>query len=168
MFLRKKLLLFILLLLPVLAKAQGVQYTRKEAGDGGTAVPYPLVTVCTSGAAYTPLPCTPKASIYSDSALAVPLANPFRGDRFGNIEFYAAAGTYIVSVTDPYSPGYSFKVVLSNPPGDGVSLRPDATNSPVTGATAFSAGLTSAGASNLNSGGALNGSFSGPTTLTGN
>ncbi len=113
MFLRK-FLLFILLLLPVLAKAQGVQYTRKEAGDGGTGVPYPLVTVCTSGAAYTPLPCTPKASIYSDALLSTPLANPFRGDVFGNIEFYAAAGTYVVSITAPYSPGYSFKVVLGN------------------------------------------------------
>src|SRR6266550_577393 len=111
MFLRK-FLLFILLLLPAIAKAQGVQYTRKEAGDGGTGVPYPLVTVCTSGAAYTPLPCTPKASIYSDALLSTPLANPFRGDVFGNIEFYAAAGTYIVSITAPYSPGYSFKVPL--------------------------------------------------------
>ncbi len=112
-------LLFVFLLLVGVCQAQGVQYTRKEAGDGGTAVPYPLVTVCTSGAAYTPLPCTPKASIYSDAALSVPLANPFRGDPFGNIEFYAPAGTYIVSVTDPYSPGYSFKIVLSNPLGDG-------------------------------------------------
>jgi len=131
-----------------MCSGQGVQYTRKEANPGGAGVAYPLVTVCTSGASYTPLPCSPKASIYSDAGLAAPLVNPFRGDGFGNIEFYAAAGTYVVSVTDPYSPGYSFKVVLSNPPGDTTYLRLDAANSPVTGAVAFSNGLTSNGQTN--------------------
>jgi hypothetical protein len=116
-----KLAVLLLFLLPSLARAQGLGYLRKEVSpDGGGVTPYPLVTVCTSGADLKTLPCIPKVSIYTDDSLVIQKANPFRGGADGSIEFHVAPGTYIVSITAPYSPGYSFKIVLTTGAGGGL------------------------------------------------
>jgi hypothetical protein len=116
-----KFAVLLLLLTPLLARAQGLGYLRKEVSpDGGGVTPYPLVTVCTSGADLKTLPCIPKVSIYTDDSLVTQKANPFRGGADGSIEFHVAPGTYIVSITAPYSPGYSFKIVLTTGAGGGL------------------------------------------------
>lgn len=102
----------LVLVLP--ASSQGLPYFRKEVGPGGGNAPYPVVTVCTSGASLLIQPCSGHAVIYMDSALSIPLANPFRGDANGNEEFYAAPGVYVISIGAPFNPGYSFKVSIGS------------------------------------------------------
>lgn len=65
------------------------------------------VTICTSGG--TGQPCTPKVTVYSDSALTQPVANPLIPctvspqfgciDGLGNFSFYATPGAYTYTVT---------------------------------------------------------------------
>ncbi len=92
-------------------------YTYKVVDDGGNSIGGAVVTVCSEGASFANLPCTPKASIYTDQLLTVSKANPFYGDQYGNVSFAAPAGTYVVSITGAFSPGYSFKIVLSGGTG---------------------------------------------------
>ncbi len=107
----------ILLALSCEVHAQGVVYTYKVVDDGGNSIGGAVVTVCSEGASFANLPCTPKASIYTDQLLTVSKANPFYGDQYGNVSFAAPAGTYVVSITGAFSPGYSFKIVLSGGTG---------------------------------------------------
>lgn len=65
------------------------------------------VQICTASA--TGQPCTPTVTVYSDSALSLPVANPLIActtspqigciDGFGNFSFYAAQGAYTYTVT---------------------------------------------------------------------
>jgi hypothetical protein len=64
---------------------------RSTAGVAGT------VRVCTAAATGTP--CSPSASIYSDTALSIAKANPFATDSVGNYDWYAAPGFYREQVT---------------------------------------------------------------------
>src|SRR5579872_4238940 len=57
------------------------------------------VRVCTSAA--TGQPCSPLASIYSDSGLTQALANPIATDGLGNYTFYAAPGRYEIEISGP-------------------------------------------------------------------
>lgn len=66
-----------------------------------------IITLCTSAATGTP--CTPKITVYSDSALSAPVANPLAVcstsgqigciDGLGNFSFYVAQGSYLYTVT---------------------------------------------------------------------
>jgi hypothetical protein len=59
--------------------------------------------VTTSIVAPIAIPPAPLASIFSDPAGAVPLANPITSDGDGNFFFYAAPGTYTVIFFDPFN-----------------------------------------------------------------
>lgn len=70
----------------------------------GPAVPGAQVFVCTQPAnvptglsAVTPTP-TPLATVYADPAGLVPITQPILTDGFGHYDFYAAPGTYDVSI----------------------------------------------------------------------
>jgi len=101
------------------ASAQGAlyhniawRYTPAGAFPAGGAT----VTICTSTA--TGAPCTPKLTIYQDSALSIPVANPLAQctsspqvgciDNLGNFAFYMSQGplTYTISGAGltPYGP----------------------------------------------------------------
>lgn len=60
------------------------------------------VYVLTQPANTNAFPPTPLASIFSDSAGLVPLANPVISDGNGNFFFYAASGTYTLFYHDPF------------------------------------------------------------------
>jgi hypothetical protein len=109
-------LLLLLLVAPAMSWAQGVPYRTKIIyGPSDGPVPIPKITVCTSGADLTKLPCQGLATIYTDSTLTTMQANPFLGDKYGNIVFYASPGAeFVVSVTAPLSPGYSWIVDMTN------------------------------------------------------
>jgi hypothetical protein len=64
---------------------------RSTAGVAAT------VRVCTAAATGTP--CSPLASIYTDSGLSIAKSNPFATDSVGNYSFYAAAAFYKVQIT---------------------------------------------------------------------
>lgn len=51
-------------------------------------VPYASVTICTDSS------CASLVSIYSNQALSMPIAQPFKSDSLGRYGFWAAAGTY--------------------------------------------------------------------------
>ena len=58
-----------------------------------------------------PLPCQGLATIYTDASLTTTMSNPLFSDSDGNYVFWAAPGAeFVVSVTAPLSPGYSFIV----------------------------------------------------------
>jgi hypothetical protein len=108
--------LLLCLLAPALGFAQGVPFrTQIRYGPSDGAVSAPVITVCTSSASLLQLPCQGLATIYTDATLTVQQANPFRGDKLGNVLFYASPGQeFVVSVTAPLSPGYSFIVDMTN------------------------------------------------------
>ena len=87
-----------------------------------------------------------------------PLPNPTSADINGNYTFYAAPGTYTVSVTAFGLIGYSYQLTLTPSPAGFPTL---AGNNTWTGTNIFSNPTT------LNSG-TLNGSFSGNPNFTGN
>jgi hypothetical protein len=61
------------------------------------AVPGATITVCTSTG--SGLPCTPLATIYTNSSGTVQAPNPFTADANGNYSFWAPPGNYFVSLT---------------------------------------------------------------------
>lgn len=94
----RKLLAAALFLSSCFAFGQGVRYENIVLGPVG--IPNPTVRVCTEPATGTP--CSPIASIFSDSGLTNPLANPFTGDANGNFAFYAnPSATYHVQISAP-------------------------------------------------------------------
>jgi hypothetical protein len=80
----------------ILSLGQGIRYQNIVIQTGG--YPKPTIRVCTEPATGTP--CTPTASIFSDSALTQALPNPFQGDSRGNYYFYAnPASKYHVQIS---------------------------------------------------------------------
>jgi hypothetical protein len=69
----------------------------------GEALPACQVYVCTQPASTGSIPPSPLASIFSDPAGAVPLANPVLVDGNGNFFFYAPVGVYTLVYFDPYN-----------------------------------------------------------------
>jgi hypothetical protein len=84
------------------------------------------VTVCTSGA--TGLPCTPKATIYTNATDGISSPNPFLSDGNGNYGFWAVPGNYVVTITGAIPSGFTKTYALAS----------------------FNAGITSAGPNALN------------------
>lgn len=104
------------------------------------------VYVCTQPASTGSIPPSPLASLFSDSAGSVPLANPVTVDANGNFFFYAASGAYTLVFFDPFgrvitpvvfpdmlvvSPGGG-TVTSVGMTGDGVSQAATVPGSPVT------------------------------------
>lgn len=88
------------------AQTQPFAYYNNALAPTGTLANSPVrmvtnatIRVCNEPASGTP--CTPLATIYSDPALTVPLANPFQADFYGNYVFYVPAGTYHVQQSGP-------------------------------------------------------------------
>ena len=131
-------------------------------------IPSAVVTVC-NGSTIPPSGsvCTGLAGIYSNAALTNPLSNPMNADVNGNYYFYTAPGNYVVSVSGAGVIAYSYPVVLACPPSGCTFTGPTNLNGGGALNGSFSGPTTLTGVANLNGGGALNGSFSGPTTLTG-
>ena len=84
------------------AAALHAQGTRKDdivLSPRGTPVAGATVAVCTQPANTTTKPCTPLASLYSNSALTLSIANPITADGLGNYHFYAAPGKYTLQIS---------------------------------------------------------------------
>lgn len=97
--------------------AQGVSHTNISLyNSGGTAkiIPHANITVC--AVKDLSLPCTTKVTIYADSALSVPLVNPFQSDVNGNYNFFVPPTTlgYTVTVTATGFFGYSYQIGVGN------------------------------------------------------
>src|SRR5579859_5195320 len=93
---KKLLFLIAVCLLPAALFGQGVRYDGVVLLDSGRPVQGASITVCASGS--TGAPCTLNTSIFSDSALSVPITQPgFQSGAQGNFNFYAACGKYDIS-----------------------------------------------------------------------
>ncbi len=116
----KKLLPMLLcLLVPAVSFGQGSivnDIALKNLVTGIAPAAGATVTVCTS--AGTGIPCTPLATVYSNVALTVQLTNPLTADSNGYYSFFAAAGTYIVTITGAGTSGrtitYTVPATLSS------------------------------------------------------
>lgn len=64
-------------------------------GTGGPAA-FATVRVCPSTG--LGVPCSPTSNLFSDTALSVPVPNPFTTDQFGNYSFYLLPGYYLVQI----------------------------------------------------------------------
>lgn len=95
------------------ALAQGTLQQSDVRSTPGPVVPGATVTICTTASPLSLIPCFPKATIYTDPAMAVPSVNPITADGNGNYQFYAPAGTYVISVTGQGLPGRAFTIVLA-------------------------------------------------------
>lgn len=69
------------------------------------------IAVCTQPAVTTTAPCSPLATLYTDSTLTTISVNPLLADQLGNFHFYIAAGFYTVQI---YGPGISPPTVLKD------------------------------------------------------
>lgn len=91
----------IVLLLPSLARSQGTRFDniafQQLSGGSLRTAGGAQIDVCTSVG--SGVPCSPHATIYSDVALTLPLANFFFADALGNFGFYIAPGRYVMTIT---------------------------------------------------------------------
>lgn len=80
--------------LSLMASAFGQGGVTSNAALKVTGGPAPgaTVRVCTSTSTGTP--CSPLATIYSDSALSMAKTNPFAADAYGNYSYFASPGLY--------------------------------------------------------------------------
>src|SRR6202453_2795458 len=106
------LFLFVFLMIAGSVQAQGTLTQSDVRSTPGPVVPGATVTICTSTASLTVLPCFPLATIYTNAAMTVQSVNPLTADGNGNYSYYAPAGTYVVSITGRGLPGRSYTVVL--------------------------------------------------------
>lgn len=120
---KKFLLLCALLLAPLFGTsvfAQGYHYQSVVFNQRGTILGNARITVCTSVGVGQP--CAPTANVYEDAALSGLKVNPFYADNVGNFDFWAAPGTYVVTITGQgITGGETFVVSLPCVPGSSVS-----------------------------------------------
>jgi hypothetical protein len=166
----KKLLLLLLaiLLLPPSLWAQGNVYKDNILNQFGQPVAFAQITVCAAAALGSP--CSPAINtIYSDPALTQSLANPFKADNLGNYSFWAAPGTYTLSISGNGITTYTATVSIPCLPnsvicGNGISVN---TANTWTAVQTFNAGLASGGPNALLGGGTFDGTYAGSPTFTG-
>lgn len=115
----RKLLLLIALLAPSLAWGQGSRLDGVVQGLNGP-LPSQFVAVCTQPADISTSPCSPLATLYTDTTMTVPSVNPVQADEFGNFHFYAAAGKYTLQSYGPQiqTPFIQTDVILPCDPTD--------------------------------------------------
>jgi hypothetical protein len=92
----------------ITAAAQGSRKDDVVYGPTGRPMAGASVAICTEPATTTTAPCSPLASLYSNSALTESLANPLSTDGLGNYFFYAAPGKYTIQI---YGPGITTRVL---------------------------------------------------------
>ena len=93
-----------------LAWAQDGRYDSIVLGPRGP-VAGASIAVCTQPAVTTIAPCTPLATLFTDSTGATVAPNPLNADALGNFHFYAAPGLYTVQL---YGAGISPPTVLKD------------------------------------------------------
>jgi hypothetical protein len=115
--------LLAILAIPAICFAQGVRYDNVATLDTGRPVQGATITVCASGSTGTP--CTPTASIFSDSALSVPITQPgFQSGAQGNFFFYAACSKYDISFSGNGLTSRTMKDVQLGPCGTSAAKIP--------------------------------------------
>lgn len=111
---KKLIRLFLLLLIPTLASAQGSFFSssaQRTIQNFIAPIPGALITVCSS--AGTGTPCSPTTPIYLDAGLTQQIpGSAFTADTNGNFGFYAPPGTYTYSITATGVTGQLFTAVL--------------------------------------------------------
>jgi len=75
------------------------------------------IRVCANTSTGTP--CTPTASIFSDSGLTQPLPNPTTADQYGNYSIFVAVGVYLVQITPAAGTTYTYLVSVASGSGGG-------------------------------------------------
>ncbi|HLW83366.1 MAG TPA: hypothetical protein VKS20_15110 [Candidatus Acidoferrales bacterium] len=94
--------IFAALIFVASAFAQGSRHDGVALGEQGRPVAGASIVVCSQPANITVAPCTPLASLYTDTTLATAAPNPLTSDGLGNFHFYAAPGVYTLQI---YGPG---------------------------------------------------------------
>ena len=94
----------------------------QPAPPAGTGGPAPSATVRVCPVSGSGLPCSPLASLFSDSALTQALPNPYTTDQYGNYSFYLTAGFYIVQVGATPTVTYNYPVVAASATGTVTSV----------------------------------------------
>ena len=97
---RKLILALAVLLVPCSARAQGNNFWGVVQGLNGP-LPNQFVAVCLQPANITTTPCSTLATLYTDSTLTTPSANPVQADNYGNFHFYIAPGKYTLQSYGP-------------------------------------------------------------------
>ena len=128
----------ILALAPTAALAQGSRKDDIAIGPRGTPLGGASVAICTQPAVTTTAPCSPLATLYSNSALTQALANPLTTDGLGNYNFYATPGKYTIQI---YGPSVTTKVIPDVILPSDPSSPTFATVTTTSGITAFSLSL---------------------------
>lgn len=88
------------------ASAQGYRYQNVIQGPRGPLANVP-VAVCLQPATISSAPCSPLATLYTDSTLTTACngtngcSNPLTSDGYGNVLFYAAPGKYTIQYYGP-------------------------------------------------------------------
>lgn len=108
----RKLLLLLLLSTPAFAAGSFWKLPQP--------LPNATVLVCPT---QTANPCPSPSSIFSDSALTLPIANPFPVGPTGSFGFWVAAGQYTVYVGQPYN--VEFDVTLGGSGGGSGTINPN-------------------------------------------
>lgn len=96
--------------------AQGYRYQNVIQGPRGPLANVP-VAVCSQPATITNAPCSPLATLYTDSTLATACngtngcSNPLISDGYGNVLFYAAPGKYTIQY---YGPQFSAPIAYQD------------------------------------------------------
>lgn len=106
--------LWLVFLLSGLAFGQGVAVSPNVALQTLNGFTRPIanatITVCAGGS--SGIPCSPPLSnaVFANTALTVPLSNPFTADANGNYTFAVASGNYTVTVSAANFSGYSYQL----------------------------------------------------------
>lgn len=112
----KKWFLVAAILISVACFAQGVFTPPQTVLGTVNGVSRPIagatITVCASNASGLPCSTALVNTIFRDSALTLPLSNPFTADSSGNYQFSAAPGAYTVTETATGFAGYSYQLSI--------------------------------------------------------
>lgn len=112
------------------ASAQGYRYQNVIQGPRGHLANVP-VAVCSQPATISSAPCSPLATLYTDSTDTVACngtngcSNPLTSDGYGNVLFYAAPGKYTIQY---YGPQFSAPIAYQD-----IVLPCDPSNCSLTG-----------------------------------
>lgn len=160
-----KKILFLLLFVPASLFGQGAYIPARTVFGTVNGVTRPIagakVTVCAANTGG--IPCSPALAntVFQDSALTVPLANPFSTDSNGNYPQAAlAAGTYTITESASGFAGFSYQLSINCTSGTACTVGVLAATS------ATISGALSAGSLSTTGNAAIGGTLSVPGTST--